>query len=324
MNTRLTQASTRRCQQAFTLIELLVVIAIIAILIAILLPSLGKARDSARDVKCKSNVRQLILALNVYSGDFKGLYPPSLDNAKDPQTGKFSMMWYDENRIGRYLPQMDDTNVFADNTRSNTVGGGGMVCPTHPDGGRSYTMNYWAASAGSWRTFGGVPRYYKPGSTPFFPDEGKRGQAWDSTVDQSAKMMLMAEAWGLFVNESAISGSGFVNPKWFTISQVGYDTTPGARFGGGAGTPDFAFPGQWAGNAREMGYTTDTRAIKSYIPWYRHPQRTSDTLALSGGANFGMADGHVEQRKFTDVVKSTGKSTYQVLWSPKDRDIDGE
>jgi len=61
-------------KKGFTLVELLVVISVVALLLGILMPALACARSGARELVCKSNIRQLLLANLGYAGENDGYY----------------------------------------------------------------------------------------------------------------------------------------------------------------------------------------------------------------------------------------------------------
>jgi prepilin-type N-terminal cleavage/methylation domain-containing protein/prepilin-type processing-associated H-X9-DG protein len=80
-------------RRGFTLIELLVVIAIIAILASILFPVFAKAREAARQTACRSNVKQILTALTMYTQDYEEALPRyayTYDPSTTPATGSFT------------------------------------------------------------------------------------------------------------------------------------------------------------------------------------------------------------------------------------------
>ena len=71
---------SRRRLRGFTLLELLMVISVIAVLVSLLLPAVQSARESARQLQCQNNLRQLGVALCNYNQLFRVLPPGSVSS----------------------------------------------------------------------------------------------------------------------------------------------------------------------------------------------------------------------------------------------------
>jgi prepilin-type N-terminal cleavage/methylation domain-containing protein len=97
---RVDRAATtcRATMAAFTLIELLVVIAVIAILAAMLLPTLSSAKEKAKRVNCKSNIRQFLAVQHIYADDNRQRLASGIrDNGGD------HTLWISSNAWNAYL-----------------------------------------------------------------------------------------------------------------------------------------------------------------------------------------------------------------------------
>ncbi|MEX0865772.1 MAG: DUF1559 domain-containing protein [Pirellulales bacterium] len=153
--------AAKRCHRSgFTLVELLVVIAIIGILIALLLPAVQSARESARMVQCRNNLRQLALGALQHEHS-QGFFPTGGKGSwwmGDPDLGFgleqpggvfFNLLPYIEQdnvrQVGAGLPTAEKRQVWSEHCATPLAI---AHCPTRraaePGGVGAYAnINHW-------------------------------------------------------------------------------------------------------------------------------------------------------------------------------------
>ncbi len=142
----------------FTLVELLVVITIIGILIGLLLPAVQSAREAARALQCKNNLKQLSLGLLHYESA-NSSFPPAVQysGSENPATTRDVR----PNWVILILPYIEqpalfdsiNQNKFISDPENRAVRATQLpilLCPTDANRRVPYNGQYYTADTGPW------------------------------------------------------------------------------------------------------------------------------------------------------------------------------
>jgi prepilin-type N-terminal cleavage/methylation domain-containing protein/prepilin-type processing-associated H-X9-DG protein len=214
--------ATTNSIKAFSLIELIVVISIISLLIGIVMPVVITSRAQGKQLVCRSNLRQLLLANTGFAGDNDGSY---VHAALDIFRGN-KHRWYGvrdsidepfDTANGPLAPYLGRICIKC-TTKVNFT----SVKPSDSDydegsGGYGYNMTYIGSSI------------WKDG----YEDQSCKIAAKQTNIRQPAKTLMFADTamskFGTYIEYS------FAEPRYFVVSgeavvDSGWDPSPSIHF----------------------------------------------------------------------------------------------
>ncbi len=192
-------------RRAFSLIELLVVVAIVSLLVSLLLPTLSAARAQGRRTVCASNLRQLTLAIVMYTSENRGLFPPC-----GWKRGKIPGYWWGEINNGKVDYTVSPLFKYIRSPLGEeTV----YECPDQPWG--TYKPQGTNAPDKPTSTYGYNGYYLTPAATPGWgPGIAKRPWQRMESVPQPAQVFLLADTMIYFAAKDELCNDALLDPPF--------------------------------------------------------------------------------------------------------------
>jgi len=294
-----------RCVRGFTLVELLVVIGIIAVLISILLPTLNKARESARIVACASNERSIVQMMQIYAAQYRDWLPPFNEGANgytfnsSQDKRDYSSMGWDAILLATNAKMTwDDAWDITNNdgrAKSFQCPSDFMPRASSPRAPRSYAVNQskWAYALADGKPGGSQQRFDGTSGAPFeYRMPWSAGCTASGSFPGPAKCLVHQSRLSKVPSHIWLLGENWGQSTVFSLSD-----TPGINAGGGANLST-AYVGDWA------FASLDTSPARFHSTSWGN----SKFQPNNAGGNYAYPDGRVEFIKLKDLAVHTPAS----------------